>query len=77
MYRIHQLFLVLLVINAQLFYGIEKTVAETTASPVKDITLDSAGIFSCRMRSQQLQGPIKVQILQHGQRLRWLLRDLR
>ncbi len=69
MYRIHQLFLVLLVVNAQIFYGIEKTVAETTASPAKDITLDSAGTFSCRMRSQQLQGPIKVQILQHGKRL--------
>ena len=69
MYRIHQLFLVLLVINAQIFYGIEKTVAETTASPAKDIALDSAGTFSCRMRSQQLQGPIKVEILQHGKRL--------
>ena len=69
MYRIHQLFLVLLVVNAQIFFGIEKTVAETTASPVKDITLDSAGTFYCRTRSQQLQGPLKIQILQHGKRL--------
>ena len=69
MYRIHHFFLVLLVINAQIFFGVEKTVAETTPSPVKDITLDSDGNFSCRMRSQQLEGPIKVQILQHGKRL--------
>ena len=69
MYRIHHFFLVLLVINAQIFYGIEKTVAETTASPVKDITLDSAGTFSCRMQTQQVRGPISVQIFQSGKRL--------
>ena len=69
MYRIYQLFLVLLVMNAQIFFGVEKTVAESTASPVKDITLDGAGTFSCRIRSQQSQDPIEVQILQHGKRL--------
>ena len=67
--RIHHFFLVLLVITTQIFCGIEKTVAETTAIAVQDITLDRAGNFSCRIRPQQLQDPIKVQILQHGKRL--------
>ena len=67
--RTRRFCILLLVMNAHFFQGIEKTVAETPTDPVADVALDPSGNLFCCSNAEHISGPLQIHLMQNGRQI--------